>query len=187
MTLAKRLLLGSAAAVVATTGAQAADLGLPVAPAVEYVQICTIGSFTGFLLPGSDVCFDISGYARGQLTWTEEIDPFAWGTGTALAIPDMFAEDDATTLDADGVAFNPLDGIAAWAPAASTNAAGELAFEATTTTAATIAAIGYNAAVSGVNVGWNWFSFLSKAWCSAPSPGEKQPPKRSCPGTEQGR
>lgn len=66
MTLAKRLLLGSAAAVVATTGAQAADLGLPVAPAVDYVQICSIGSFTGFILPGSDVCFDISGFVRAQ-------------------------------------------------------------------------------------------------------------------------
>jgi opacity protein-like surface antigen len=41
MTLAKRLLLGSAAALVATSGAQAADLGLPVAPAVDYVQICS--------------------------------------------------------------------------------------------------------------------------------------------------
>ncbi|MFN3171173.1 MAG: porin [Hyphomicrobiales bacterium] len=66
MTLAKRLLLGSAAALVATTGAQAADLGLPVAPAVDYVQICSIGSFTGWILPGSDVCFDISGFARFQ-------------------------------------------------------------------------------------------------------------------------
>ena len=75
MTLAKRLLLGSAAAVVATTGAQAADLGLPVAPAVDYVQICSIGSFTGFLLPGSDVCFDINGFARWQVTLNQEGDP----------------------------------------------------------------------------------------------------------------
>lgn len=72
MTLAKRLLLGSAAAFVATSGAQAADLGLPVAPAVDYVQICSIGSFTGFLLPGSDVCFDISGFARWQVTFDGE-------------------------------------------------------------------------------------------------------------------
>ncbi|MFK7791729.1 MAG: porin [Devosiaceae bacterium] len=72
MTLAKRLLLGSAAALVATTGAQAADLGLPVAPSVDYVQICSIGSFTGFILPGSDVCFDISGYARWQVTMNQE-------------------------------------------------------------------------------------------------------------------
>jgi hypothetical protein len=72
MTLAKRFLLGSAAALVATTGAQAADLGLPVAPAVDYVQICSIGSFTGFILPGSDVCFDISGHARFQVDMNEE-------------------------------------------------------------------------------------------------------------------
>ncbi|MGD1886815.1 MAG: porin [Cohaesibacteraceae bacterium] len=85
MTKAKSLLLGSAAALATVSGAQAADLGLPVA-AVNYVQICSIGSFTGFLLPGSDVCFDISGYARGQLTWSEEIDPFAWETGDAITL-----------------------------------------------------------------------------------------------------
>ncbi len=71
MTLAKRLLLGSAAALVATTGAHAADL--PVAPAVDYVQICSIGSFTGFILPGSDVCFDIGGAVRFQMDWTDEV------------------------------------------------------------------------------------------------------------------
>lgn len=74
MTLAKRLLLGSAAALVATTGAQAADLGLPVAPAVDYVQICSVGSFTGFILPGSDVCFDINGFARFQADFNADID-----------------------------------------------------------------------------------------------------------------
>ncbi|MBO6674560.1 MAG: porin [Rhizobiales bacterium] len=86
MTLAKRLLLGSAAAVVATTGAQAADLGLPVAPAVDYVQICSIGSFTGFILPGSDVCFDISGFARFQAEFHSDIVPNNGldGAGTAL-------------------------------------------------------------------------------------------------------
>ncbi|MEM6710881.1 MAG: porin [Pseudomonadota bacterium] len=61
MTLAKRLLLGSAASMMAVSGAHAADLGLPVAPAVDFVQICSIGAFTGFVLPGSDICFDISG------------------------------------------------------------------------------------------------------------------------------
>lgn len=89
MLLAKRLILSSAAAFVVTSGANAADLGLPVAPSVDYVQICSIGSFTGFILPGSDVCFDISGYARGQLTWTEEIGlvDFFDGTFTAASTP----------------------------------------------------------------------------------------------------
>lgn len=87
MTLAKRLLLGSAAAVVATTGAQAADIGLPVAPAVDYVQICSIGSFTGFLLPGSDVCFDISGFARFQAEFHSDLVPNNGldNSGSALA------------------------------------------------------------------------------------------------------
>ena len=74
MTKAKSLLLGSAAALVAASGAQAADLGLPVAPAVDYVQICSVGSFTGFLLPGSDVCFDISGFAQWQTDFNAEDD-----------------------------------------------------------------------------------------------------------------
>lgn len=89
MLLAKRLILGSAAAFVATSGAHAADLGLPVAPSVDYVQICSIGSFTGFILPGSDVCFDISGYARGQLTWREEVGlvDFTSATFTAASSP----------------------------------------------------------------------------------------------------
>lgn len=89
MFLAKRLILGSAAAFAATSGAYAADLGLPVAPSVDYVQVCSIGSFTGFILPGSDVCFDISGYARGQLTWREEVGlvDFAGGTFTAATTP----------------------------------------------------------------------------------------------------
>lgn len=98
MTLAKRLLLGTAAAFVATSGAHAADLGLPVAPSVDYVQICSIGSFTGFILPGGDVCFDISGYARGQLTWSEEIDPYTWGTGTALVLLDQIRDDQAAAI-----------------------------------------------------------------------------------------
>ncbi|MBV6658074.1 MAG: porin [Devosiaceae bacterium] len=88
MTLAKRLLLGSAAAFVATSGAQAADLGLPVAPAVDYVQICSMPSGgSGFILPGSDVCFQISGFARYQVTMNGEDHGAAgnWLGGTAAA------------------------------------------------------------------------------------------------------
>ena len=61
MTNFKSLILGSAAAaIVATTGAQAADA--PAAPPREPVYRCDI---TGFIeLPGTDVCFRISGRAR---------------------------------------------------------------------------------------------------------------------------
>ena len=72
MTLMKSLLLGSAAGVVAVASAQAADLPTRKGPvAVEYVRICSItvagAPVVGFVLPGSDTCFKISGYITGQI------------------------------------------------------------------------------------------------------------------------
>lgn len=161
MTLAKRLLLGSAAALVATSGAQAADLGLPVAPAVDYVQICSIGSFTGFVLPGSDVCFDISGYARGQITWTEEIDTFSFGTGTAASVTEL-TTDVATGTTGTGLqtAIVPanISAAAAIVPgtAGAANALNEVAAELFRATTGTLAASsGYNLSLfDQFNTGW---------------------------------
>jgi hypothetical protein len=142
MTLAKRLLLGSAAALVATSGAQAADLGLPVAPAVDYVQICSIGSFTGWVLPGSDVCFDISGYARGQLTWTEEIDTYSYSYGAITY--------SATITDTSGL-DNTVQMVGTQGTAQDADIANVLA-EATDTG---VAAFGYNSAtVTNVINSW---------------------------------
>jgi len=72
MTLFKSLLLGSAAGVVAVASAQAADLPTRKGPvAAEYVRICSItvagAPVVGFVLPGSDTCFKISGYITGQI------------------------------------------------------------------------------------------------------------------------
>ena len=73
MTLMKSLLLGSAAALVTVAAAQAADLPTKKgAPAAEYVRICHItvnGSpMVGWVLPGSDTCFKISGDITAQYT-----------------------------------------------------------------------------------------------------------------------
>ena len=78
MTLMKSLLLGSAAALVTVAAAQAADLPTRKgAPAAEYVKICHVTAngtpITGFVLPGSDTCFKISGavyalYSMGSVT-----------------------------------------------------------------------------------------------------------------------
>ncbi len=62
----RTLLLGSAAALLAVTGAQAAD---PVAPApeaepVEYVRICDAYGAGFFYIPGTETCLRISGYVR---------------------------------------------------------------------------------------------------------------------------
>jgi hypothetical protein len=72
MTLIKSLLLGSGAGLVAVASAQAADLPTRKGPvAVEYVRICSItvagAPVVGWVLPGSDTCFKISGYVTGQV------------------------------------------------------------------------------------------------------------------------
>ena len=64
MKLIKSLLLGTAAGFAATAGVQAADLPSKKAAPVDYVRVCTIGSFTGFVIPGSDVCLKVGGFVR---------------------------------------------------------------------------------------------------------------------------
>src|SRR5271169_820834 len=72
MTLMKSLLLGSAAGIVGIASAQAADLPTRKgAPAAEYVRICSITvngtPVVGWLLPGSDTCFKLTGYVTAQV------------------------------------------------------------------------------------------------------------------------
>ena len=70
MKLIKSLLLGTAAGFAATAGVQAADLPSKKAAPVDYVRVCSIGSFTGFVIPGSDVCLKFGGFVRYQYTYT---------------------------------------------------------------------------------------------------------------------
>jgi len=64
MKLVKSLLLGSAAALVAGAGAQAADLPARKAAPVEYVKVCDAYGAGFFYIPGTDTCLRISGRAR---------------------------------------------------------------------------------------------------------------------------
>jgi len=61
----KSLLLGSAAGLVAVTGAQAADV--VVAEPVEYVRVCDVYGTGFFYIPGTETCLRVSGYARFQV------------------------------------------------------------------------------------------------------------------------
>ncbi|HLZ06767.1 MAG TPA: porin [Bradyrhizobium sp.] len=63
MKMVKSLLLGSAAALVAVGGAQAADLPLK-AKAVEYVKVCSLYGAGFWYIPGTDTCVKLSGYLR---------------------------------------------------------------------------------------------------------------------------
>ena len=56
MKLAKSLLLGTAATLVATAGAYAADLPSKKAAPVNYVKVCDAYGAGFFYIPGTDTC-----------------------------------------------------------------------------------------------------------------------------------
>jgi hypothetical protein len=68
MKMIKSLVLGSAAAIVAVGGAQAADLPVK-AKAVEYVRVCSLYGAGFWYIPGTDTCIKIGGYARVDTTF----------------------------------------------------------------------------------------------------------------------
>ncbi|MGP9818782.1 porin [Salinarimonas sp. NSM] len=77
MKLAKSLLLGSAAGLVAVAGAQAADLPVRAAAPVDYVRTCPnapIGGTGFFVIPGTETCLQISGYVRVEYRFAENLD-----------------------------------------------------------------------------------------------------------------
>jgi hypothetical protein len=65
MKMVKSLLLGSAAGLVAMTGAQAADLPVKAKP-VQYVKICSLYGAGFYYIPGTDTCLKIGGWVRLQ-------------------------------------------------------------------------------------------------------------------------
>ena len=72
MKLAKSLLLGSAAGLVAAAGVQAADLPTRKAAPVDYVRICAVHGVGFFYIPGTDTCIKIGGRARFEYVNTQE-------------------------------------------------------------------------------------------------------------------
>jgi len=65
MKMVKSLILGSAAGLLAMSGAQAADLPVK-AKAVEYVRICSLYGAGFFYMPGTDTCIKFGGYLRAD-------------------------------------------------------------------------------------------------------------------------
>jgi hypothetical protein len=68
MKMVKSLILGSAAGLVAMSGAQAADLPVK-AKAVEYVRICSLYGAGFWYIPGTDTCIKLGGYLRVDTTF----------------------------------------------------------------------------------------------------------------------
>ena len=66
MKLAKSLLLGSAAGLVAVASASAADLPVRKAAPVDYVRVCSAYGAGFFFIPGTDTCLRVSGFVRAD-------------------------------------------------------------------------------------------------------------------------
>src|SRR3954464_12644204 len=84
MKMVKSLILGSAAGLIAMSGAQAADLPVKAKP-VEYVRICSLYGNGFFYIPGTDTCIKLSGYLRAETALNTNADygPQISGSGGA--------------------------------------------------------------------------------------------------------
>ena len=70
----KSLLLGSAAALAAVSGAQAADAIIAAEPEpMEYVRVCDAFGTGYFYIPGTETCLKIGGYVRFQVDFGEGV------------------------------------------------------------------------------------------------------------------
>ncbi len=68
MKMVKSLLLGSAAGLVALSGAQAADLPVKAKP-VQYVKICSLYGAGFYYIPGTDTCLKVGGFVRAEMNF----------------------------------------------------------------------------------------------------------------------
>ncbi len=101
----KSLILGSAAALVAATGAQAADLPVK-AKAVQYVKICSLYGAGFYYIPGTDTCIKLGGYVQLDANVNAGVhDKPAWDNGNNLGLQnrtsDRFTTRARTSLNID--------------------------------------------------------------------------------------
>ncbi|CAD7027017.1 porin [Pseudorhizobium halotolerans] len=74
----KSLLLGSAAALAAVSGAQAADAIIAAEPEpMEYVRVCDAFGTGYFYIPGTETCLKIGGYVRFQVDFDSRDGAYA--------------------------------------------------------------------------------------------------------------
>ncbi|HEX2256506.1 MAG TPA: porin [Afifellaceae bacterium] len=84
----KSLLFGSAAALMAVTGAQAAEpLIEPIAEPVDYVRICDAFGTGFFFIPGTDTCLKIGGYVRADYVYDHDFED-------VVVFQELFFEED---------------------------------------------------------------------------------------------
>jgi len=93
MKMVKSLILGSAAGLIAMSGAQAADLPVK-AKAIEYVRICSLYGAGFFYIPGTDTCIKLGGYLRVDTTFnasgTQDAPAYTGDAGQGNRYRDQF-------------------------------------------------------------------------------------------------
>ncbi len=99
MKLVKSLLLGSAAAIAAVAGADAADLPTKKAAVVNYVKICDAYGSGFFYIPGTDSCVRLGGYVRAEYQYVPGQAVYQLGVPATPA----------PTLPAPGLFIQPAD------------------------------------------------------------------------------
>ena len=80
MSTVKSLLLGTAAALTAVVGAQAADMPVKAKP-VEYVKVCSGWGDGFYYIPGTDTCLKLGGFLRVQAEYNAGNGGIALGNG----------------------------------------------------------------------------------------------------------
>jgi hypothetical protein len=89
MKMVKSLILGSAAGLVAMSGAQAADLPVK-AKAVEYVKVCSLYGAGFFYIPGTDTCIKLGGFIRVDVVANSTSD-YSAATSVPGGLGDRFS------------------------------------------------------------------------------------------------
>ena len=137
--IAKRLILSSAAGLLAMSGAEAADLPVK-AKAVEYVKICSLYGAGFYYIPGTDTCIKLGGYLRVDVLGNTNSDntgntsaPAGYGNRFANAFTWRSREDlniDTRTATEYGVVRTYADLVFSWTTdsytASGTNALGSV-------------------------------------------------------------
>jgi len=124
MKLVKSLLLGSAAGLVALSGAQAADLPVK-AKAVEYVKVCSLYGAGFYYIPGTDTCIKLGGYLRvdgtfngsgahGAPSWSGDAGQGNRNRNYMIARPRFDLTVDTRTATEYGVVRTYFEGVYQW-------------------------------------------------------------------------
>ena len=108
----KSLLLGSAAALVAVSGAQAADAIIVEPEPVEYVRVCDAYGSGFFYIPGTETCMRISGYVRSTYRSTHHSQDLTQSNRRVDALDNGIWINNNIITTANGqVRGNPIGGL----------------------------------------------------------------------------